>query len=41
MVAWKLGHPELKLGFTREFAKGMQDTHKKYVHLASSALAKD
>lgn len=31
MVAWKKDEPELKLGFTREFAKGMQDSHKKYV----------
>jgi hypothetical protein len=29
MVAWKDGEPDIKIGFKREFAKGMQDTPKK------------
>jgi hypothetical protein len=26
MVAWKDGEPDIKIGFKREFTKGMQDT---------------
>jgi hypothetical protein len=29
MVAWKGKEPEIKIGFKREFAKGMEDTPKK------------
>jgi hypothetical protein len=29
MVGWKDGEPDIKVGFKREFAKGMQDTPKK------------
>jgi len=28
MVAWKGREPEIKVGFKREFAKGMKDTPK-------------
>jgi hypothetical protein len=29
MVGWKDGEPEIKIGFKRDLAKGMQDTPKK------------
>ncbi|KAK4178046.1 hypothetical protein QBC36DRAFT_299686 [Triangularia setosa] len=32
MVAWQDGEPEIKIGFKRDLAKGMQDTPKKPKH---------
>ena len=29
MVGWKDREPDIKVGFKRDFAKGMQDTPKK------------
>ncbi|KAN0101619.1 Protein of unknown function (DUF3435) domain containing protein [Hyaloscypha variabilis] len=38
MVAWKDEEPEIKIGFKRDFAKGMQNTPKKPKHLLYERL---